>query len=120
MEITRNLTMAEAQENAYRLAQERARRRMDYEKDMETRDFECEIRANNCLFRNPCGFCGLWIRPEVPLALFEKGTIYPVCAECGSKYAPELVKTVEYVLGYINNMYHDNSQENDTGDEIPF
>jgi hypothetical protein len=61
---------------------------------------QIELKANNTVTNDPCGFCGYPCNPN-GFDYFVKGTWELVCDSCAEKYAPDLVKIQEEVDKFL-------------------
>jgi len=62
----------------------------------KNRDFEAEIRPNNCTMRESCVLCEVSHKDAAtPYWIFEKGTHGSICHQCAEKHYPELLKSIE-------------------------
>jgi len=55
-------------------------------------DRKVAIKYNDTSLKEFCGICGEITHPEIPLDLFMNNSMKPVCARCGMRYAPEMVR----------------------------
>ena len=58
------------------------------------KDYQCEIRPNHATSNGHCAFCGGRTHPQIPLAIFKRGTYQSICDECAEKYAPDMVRAL--------------------------
>jgi hypothetical protein len=82
---------------------------------------ECEIRLCNCAANGPCVFCGERTDPQVPIAIFKRGTYESVCDVCSSKYAPEAAKVLELFYDSYrvdHGMKKENGMETNRDDDV--
>ncbi len=54
------------------------------------------IKYNDTSLKEFCAICGEITLPEIPLDLFMNDNLKPVCAKCGMKYAPELIRLLAH------------------------
>jgi len=64
---------------------------------------QCEIRPNNCVANDPRAFCDKRTNPQIPLAIFKRGTYEPVCDECAEKYAPNEFAALNYNVQHFKD-----------------
>ena len=67
-----------------------------------------DIRPNNCATNDPCAFCGSRTDPQIPAAIFKRGTYEPVCDVCaqeidGGVYRLYCAMEVDYELFYAED-----------------
>jgi hypothetical protein len=66
-------------------------------------DRKIAIKYNDTRLKEFCGICGEITHPEIPLDLFMNDCMKPVCARCGMKYAPELVRILARYYEELEN-----------------
>lgn len=54
------------------------------------------IKYNDTRLKEFCAICGEITHPEIPLDLFLNDSMKAVCARCGMKFAPELVRILAH------------------------
>jgi len=59
------------------------------------------IKYNDTRLKEFCAICGEITHPEIPLDLFMNDSMKPVCARCGMKFAPEMVRIL---AGYYEEL----------------